>query len=103
MVYLGLKPRAAEWKAQTNPLSYGATTLMIFLVVIIIQMNLPPMAAMVGSSNMSVQLLGPWRLTSKVILMALLLVNLTLLKAGRGDTASSLTVLRLTLLLKLEG
>ena len=23
MVCLGLEPRAAEWKAQTNPLSYG--------------------------------------------------------------------------------
>ena len=23
MVYLGLKPRAAGWKAQTNPLNYG--------------------------------------------------------------------------------
>ena len=25
MVCLGLKPGAAEWKAQTNPLSYGGT------------------------------------------------------------------------------
>ena len=25
MVYLGLEPGAAEWKAQTNPLSYGGT------------------------------------------------------------------------------
>ena len=25
MVYLGLEPRAAGWKAQTNPLSYGGT------------------------------------------------------------------------------
>ena len=25
MVYLGLKPRVADWKTQTNPLSYGGT------------------------------------------------------------------------------
>ena len=25
MVCLGLKPRAAGWKAETNPLSYGGT------------------------------------------------------------------------------
>ena len=25
MVCLGLKPKAAGWKAQTNPLSYGGT------------------------------------------------------------------------------
>ena len=25
MVCLGLKPEVAEWKAQTNPLSYGGT------------------------------------------------------------------------------
>ena len=25
MVCLGLEPRAAAWKAQTNPLSYGGT------------------------------------------------------------------------------
>ena len=25
MVYLGLKPGAAGWKVQTNPLSYGGT------------------------------------------------------------------------------
>ena len=25
MVFLGLKPGAAEWKAKTNPLSYGGT------------------------------------------------------------------------------
>ena len=27
MVFLGLEPRAAGWKAQTNPLSYGGTPL----------------------------------------------------------------------------
>ena len=27
MVYLGLEPRAVGWKAQTNPLSYGGTTM----------------------------------------------------------------------------
>ena len=27
MVCLGLEPGAAEWKAQTNPLSYGGTPL----------------------------------------------------------------------------
>ena len=25
MVFLGFKPRVAEWKAQKNPLSYGGT------------------------------------------------------------------------------
>ena len=28
MVCLGVKPGAAEWKAQTNPLSYGGTPLL---------------------------------------------------------------------------
>ena len=28
MVCLGLEPGAAEWKAQTNPLSYGGTQIM---------------------------------------------------------------------------
>ena len=28
MVCLGLKPGAAEWKVQTNPLSYGGTQLL---------------------------------------------------------------------------
>ena len=33
MVCLGLEPRAAGWKAQTNPLSYGGTpNLQIFTV-----------------------------------------------------------------------
>ena len=30
MVCLGLEPRAAAWKAQTNPLSYGGTPLVSF-------------------------------------------------------------------------
>ena len=29
MVCMGLKPGAAEWKAQTNPLSYGDTPLVM--------------------------------------------------------------------------
>ena len=31
MVYLGFKPRAAEWKAQMNPLSYVCTLIEISL------------------------------------------------------------------------
>ena len=31
MVFLGLKPRAAEWKVQTNPLSYGGTPTLKFV------------------------------------------------------------------------
>ena len=31
MVCLGFKPRAAEWKAQTNPLSYGVIPRQHFL------------------------------------------------------------------------
>ena len=31
MVCLGVKPRAAGWKAQTNPLSYGGTSKSILL------------------------------------------------------------------------
>ena len=31
MVCLGLEPRAVGWKAQTNPLSYGSTQIMLFL------------------------------------------------------------------------
>ena len=32
MVCLGLKPGAAGWKAQTNPLSYGGTLLYILVM-----------------------------------------------------------------------
>ena len=33
MVWLGLEPRAARFKAQTNPLSYGATLAVSYFVV----------------------------------------------------------------------
>ena len=31
MICLGLKPEAAGWKAQTNPLSYGGTQTFVLL------------------------------------------------------------------------
>ena len=33
MELLGLKPRVAWWKAQTNPLSYGAPQQIFFVVL----------------------------------------------------------------------
>ena len=36
MVYLGLEPGAAGWKAQTNPLSYGGTSKMLKAATILL-------------------------------------------------------------------
>ena len=35
MVCLGLEPEAAEWKAQTNPLSYGGTPSAIIVILLL--------------------------------------------------------------------
>ena len=32
---MGFKPGAAEWKAQTNPLSYGAPLMLAILYVVL--------------------------------------------------------------------
>ena len=36
MVCLGLKPGAAGWKAQTNPLSYGGTPRFAYLTIYVL-------------------------------------------------------------------
>ena len=42
MVCLGFKPRAAGWKAWTNPLSYGGTPIIYLFVSILFHLNTNP-------------------------------------------------------------